>query len=1531
MLKDYWRNPKLFHLGVLFEDDNPYENDLKYEILTNLEWTKCPDTATLYAPETACRQLPALISTVRDSNPSTPTSSVPPPDNTDAECPAVSYYTSGFAALQILIDFTKMQVTLPEVTVEVPNITLNILPKDAFTADWMVGFRVVIPFYTVMAMSQFINFLLILIVGEKEQQIKEGMKIAGLKDSVYWSSWFFVYMWIVLIISLATTSMLCYLQVFQNTSYMLLLLLTFLYGLSIIVVSFMMTPFFNEAKTAGLLGSFIVNIVSLLYFVQLFAGESHFTLWIISLLSPAVFALAMDKALMMDLTGKGVTMSTLWTHSGFTIGNCVVMLCVDIVLYTLGSLYLDSVWPSRYGVRKHPLFCLDYFGRNKENTKQDFYKLEATKIVHTPTENVEEVCEEFKNKEAIRLVGLCKTFFGCNKSSVAVLNDINLVVYADEITAILGQNGAGKSTLFNILTGLTPPTHGTAYIFNRDIRNHKNMSEIQGMMGVCPQTNILFQDLTAREHLNFFARLKGLQSESLLSSVGKILCDIDLEDKADSEAKDLSGGQKRKLSVGIAIIGDPKIIILDEPTAGIDSFSKRHICSILQKIKHNKVVLLATHSMEEADEVADRKAILSQGRLCCYGTSLFLKNRFGIGSCLRVELEDLSRSDGVVQVVRSYIPNAKLSHIFGKELYFVLPNESLDQFAPLLFSIEREIKSTENTFTILSYGVSMSSLEQVFVQLTSNATETSANGHLCSTQASQNEDGMLQSHNGESTLKFDVEYKPNWVQMMRAMLRLRILRLFRNSQQIFLMIILPLVFTSLGFFVNQANHKAPRDSTLVLNRDMYPNCTKIAVSMESKELWQLTNQIDPLIGTVMVQSNKSLLATKPWLGALLTGRSAKAHQPEMELHKLNVTVLYNDTLQHSLPIILNSISNFMFRVYQSKPGSDGEDQLLTVKTRRLPPTSPSRELNITMIVSSIMVGLTFVLFPISLAVEIINERENKSKHLLYLNGLQRTVYFSSYVVVLGAVLLVFSLYVLTLMSWLDRAPLSDASAGIIVAPVILAYCPAAILCVICLSYMFDRVQTALSVLPTVVTWMGVIPFIVVTILEVVGVGRGPHIVMSMTNIVYVPYSLIYLLQQAAALCNVQPSCSQPDYFTWDIAWLLLGSLLQIPFWSFILITVDLHETGVKISHSINRKLKSERVKESNTIQLNSYKNDTEAGEGTTPKLTNSFPETSVAVIEKLNKEYPSRKPLCCCWPGLALSRTNALRDFSLSVQSGEVFGLLGHNGAGKTTTLRIISGEEQPTSGSVWIKGQNNEAGPLGYCPQHDALWTNISVREHLEIYAAVRGVQPHVMDRVVDTFLYGLRVSNHADKPAQLCSGGTRRKLSFALSVVGNTSLVLLDEPSTGMDALSKRFLWNTIRNTFQGGKGALLTTHSMEEADALCTRVGIMTNGRLRCVGTTQGLKDKYGGGYVLEIKVTSSTSRDNVQEYILSSFPDCSVNNFMADRLVFSIPQQSVVSPADVYSRMEKVKSEMGIKMYSFNQTNLEHVFLNFSSRE
>ena len=330
---------------------------------------------------------------------------------------------------------------------------------------------------------------------------------------------------------------------------------------------------------------------------------------------------------------------------------------------------------------------------------------------------MEPVSREMRGREAIKIVDLYKTFRSCRKPEVNAINGINLTIYEGQITAILGHNGAGKSTLFNILTGLTAPTSGTAYIFGYDVRNPNDMTMIRRMTGVCAQQDILFDNLTSNEHLYFFAAVRGIKPHLIETEVKKTLRDIDLFETAETKVKNLSGGQKRKLSVGIAIIGDPKIIILDEPTAGVDPCSRRHLWNILQNRKHGKVILLTTHFMDEADILAERKAVVCKGKLRCCGSSLFLKNKFGIGYHLTLVLETNSCEPAITKLINQHIPKAQRARHHGRELSYILPHDAVHRFVDLFEDIEKEIKTKRSKLGISSYGVCMTTLEEVFLQL----------------------------------------------------------------------------------------------------------------------------------------------------------------------------------------------------------------------------------------------------------------------------------------------------------------------------------------------------------------------------------------------------------------------------------------------------------------------------------------------------------------------------------------------------------------------------------------------------------------------------------------------------------------------------------------------------------------------------------------------------------------------------------------------------------------------------------------------
>ncbi|GCB78036.1 hypothetical protein scyTo_0015753 [Scyliorhinus torazame] len=226
----------------------------------------------------------------------------------------------------------------------------------------------------------------------------------------------------------------------------------------------------------------------------------------------------------------------------------------------------------------------------------------------------------------VSIQNLVKIFEEGHKPAV---DGLSVNFFEGQITSFLGHNGAGKTTTMSMLIGLFPPTSGTAVINGKDIRT--NIDAIRQDIGMCPQHNILFNNLTVAEHILFYTLLRGYTVEEAEKQTQAMLDEIGLPHKRDELAQDLSGGMQRKLSVALAFIGAAKVIILDEPTSGVDPYSRRSIWDLLLKYRAGRTIILSTHHMDEADLLGDRIAIISQGKLQCCGSSLFLKSCFGSG------------------------------------------------------------------------------------------------------------------------------------------------------------------------------------------------------------------------------------------------------------------------------------------------------------------------------------------------------------------------------------------------------------------------------------------------------------------------------------------------------------------------------------------------------------------------------------------------------------------------------------------------------------------------------------------------------------------------------------------------------------------------------------------------------------------------------------------------------------------------------------------------------------------------------------
>jgi len=215
---------------------------------------------------------------------------------------------------------------------------------------------------------------------------------------------------------------------------------------------------------------------------------------------------------------------------------------------------------------------------------------------------------------AVSVRGLTKRY----KDGTTANFDIDLDVCQGELLSIVGPNGAGKTTFLRQLTTELKPTCGTIEIFGVDAVNSPHQAKL--MMGITPQEAGLFNSLTVQEHLEFFARLKRVPRHSTPAAVGEIIRSLDLEADAFKRVGVLSGGQRRGILVGLAFLGHPRLLVLDEPTTGLDPASRRLVWGVIRRaLKDGMTVILSTHYMEEAERLSDRIAIIQKGRIIAVG------------------------------------------------------------------------------------------------------------------------------------------------------------------------------------------------------------------------------------------------------------------------------------------------------------------------------------------------------------------------------------------------------------------------------------------------------------------------------------------------------------------------------------------------------------------------------------------------------------------------------------------------------------------------------------------------------------------------------------------------------------------------------------------------------------------------------------------------------------------------------------------------------------------------------------------------
>ncbi|XP_076173170.1 ATP-binding cassette sub-family A member 17 isoform X2 [Ptiloglossa arizonensis] len=1229
-----------------------------------------------------------------------------------------------------------------------------------------------------------------------------------------------------------------------------------------------------------------------------------------------------------------------------SIGFIFIFSILGSLLHFALAIYINDIHPGKYGVRKDPLYFLKYIRKNKVNLDEDVEDFDYDEI---DNDNFELVSKGVLTS-GIQIRNLKKTYkTGClRKSSVQALKGISMDLYKGQITALLGHNGAGKTTLMSILTGVISATEGKVLIDGKNIKKH--LEFIKNDLGLCPQENMIFPDLNVSEQLEFFGLLKGKNKtkKEIKQDVHVLLDKLKLLEKSNALPHTLSGGQKRRLCLGMALIGGANTIILDEPTSGMDPETRRDIWDIILKIRGKKTILISTHSMEEADILGDWIAILHGGRLKCYGTSMFLKKQYGYGH-IEVTLSTKSwcNSD---KVICKFDPRTQQVSVDSEKIILSVPNTE---------SLPQSLDTVENQKQILGVtgiSVSLITLEEVFLKVIK---KENGGQHL----------NELLSPPSQRVVGWNL-----CIQAILALYHKKFTYTKKNLLTTLLTIFLPI----LSIVLMGLSYNIPSDSTDVfpLELDMY-RYSQALYSSKNKTFGTHYNNVVENFGGSSEEVTGNISVTHALLDHSLQN-IAKYRNNYIVSAEFNISdgVLYANGFYsgiaiHSIPLTVNLLSNVLIK------GVAGNDYSIRVSRQQLPNSLSSTTLNEPETESLTRVLIFCCFFFPTVALFIVHpfqETESKLKQLQRMTGVTSTSYwctmftFDFMILTASVLIIVLGFYIMDIILDIRLYYRIEILTMILL---LLLFGINSLL----ITYIFSFINKSRN---SVVTILSLVPvgFVLLQYLlhEVIHSFQNLHVLyiiqkrlfrliphvslfhgqLSFFNVAVqnarcrrLPNRLMDVvclglrdvccgMECADGVCKKQlPYFSNDNYDMNLMECVIYLSITPLIYFALLIILEEglfdklyIKMSGQNLRNACDMKDEQvEKEKRAVALEIRKLNNRVNKKENTKTDpvdvnfLENSENNDNLFLVYELSKYY---------------GKLMAVQEINFRVKQRECFGLLGVNGAGKSTTFRMLTGEELPNSGTMYLgksdicTDRKNYLAQMGYCPQTDALLSSLNSFDHLRLFALLRGIPKSKVDLEVNKWINRLNLNSYMFQPSGVYSGGNKRRLNIAMALIGNPTLVLLDEPTTGVDPAARRSLWNILQSCQAMGQSIILTSHSMEECEALCNRLVIMVKGQLVCIGASQELKQRFGAGYDIHIKLNPSRSDDDIStiKRIMETSLTCEIRDENLGLIAYHVNDIGTTWEK-MYNTMNNLKHRFNcIEDYAVLSATLEQLFIQFA---
>ncbi|KAF1926840.1 P-loop containing nucleoside triphosphate hydrolase protein [Didymella exigua CBS 183.55] len=1108
------------------------------------------------------------------------------------------------------------------------------------------------------------------------------------------------------------------------------------------------------------------------------------------------------------------------------------------------------------------------------------------------------------------------------RKAVHAVTSLDFKAYPGQILCLLGPNGSGKSTTLNCIAGFQKVSSGNITI------------DSTGGLGYAPQHNVIWPELTVREHVKIFSDLKCLAAvnDEVVNSLVK---GVDLYGKLPAQAKTLSGGQKRKLQLAMMFAGGSKVCCVDEVSTGLDPISRRRIWEILLAERSRRTIIMTTHFLDEADYLADDIAIMYKGALRASGTSASLKQTYGNGYTVKLPYQ----TD--VEV--------KISEPIEKEqsrLLTVYRVSTGVAAAELVDQLERN--------GLHDYQLSGPTMEELFMKITGDSIHPTEN--KSESNSDESNTVALKAHNVTFTTS-DVDYELSEGRPISAfqqwwlLFGKRLYILKRRWIPYFVAIVFALVGAAVAPLLIKSYNKAmvcPTPADLVNDFNTRNDFGNSFVSNTGSFLGDDEQTIKYVYGPAssLNESRLALMAdiystnhTRSYSAAYPAGYSNSTEILQQMLlvdtyeefsnavrqNWKNQTALFGSRFDHFSPFttlaggiwmgsdtskptvmvnirqgpLVNQMMNF-YTVMASGVGISSS--YYEFASTRIPVTYDMKAL-----IFIVYYGLVMACYPVFFALYPTNERISNVRSMQYSNGIRPIPLWLSHLSFDGMWVILISAVATGLLT--ISTPVWHGMGLVFVIFVLYG-----IVCAL-LSYLISMfAKNAIAAWFIMALGQIILYFAyfggLVGIQATTSYAELEHSMNALyfslgiiSPVISLERTLFIGLQQLALMCNGHPDNSVYMYG---------GPILYLAIQAILLFAILLWwDSGFVLPSMRSR----------TTIS------DTEATEMYNADLMNERKRLASPNTE-LRVENVSRK----------FGKNLAVDNVTFGVQSSEIFALLGPNGAGKSTIISMIRGDIKPsTSGSkIDVAGHSivtsavAARASLGVCPQFDSA-DALTVKETLRFFAKIRGVKD--IDHNVSTVISVCGIEQWTDQLAQKLSGGTKRKLSLAVALVGNPRVLILDEPSSALDANAKRTLWRCLQ-TVAKRRAVLLTTHSMEEADALADRIGIVSS-RMLALSGREELKRRAGNAYHIHI-VSRSAPRttpqelQDMREWVMDTFPSASISReTQGGQVRFEVPVEGN-NTASLIRTLEAAKEHLGVEFYSVGKATLDEVFEKIVSR-